>query len=179
MMSRKSADPATPKQERGRKSISVISPAVVKARPSDADLPKFDPEKFKPGYTPPVVKKGDEEYNIIVSGVKDTGLCGKYWSDMDSLPSRRRRTTVAEAEKAKAEEEAKTKKQTTPNSTEKKRPGRKQSLKEKIEMTDKAGDATEADPENAEEAEDDPPTPMEATPGVVKKAGPGRKRKAA
>ena len=30
MMSRKSADPATPKQERGRKSISVISPAVVK-----------------------------------------------------------------------------------------------------------------------------------------------------
>ena len=40
------------------------------ARPSDADLPEFDPDKFKPGYTPPVVKKGDEEYNIIVSGVK-------------------------------------------------------------------------------------------------------------
>ena len=40
------------------------------ARPSDADLPEFDPNKFKPGYTPPVVKKGEEEYNIIVSGVK-------------------------------------------------------------------------------------------------------------
>ena len=50
-----------------------------------------------------MVKKGEDEYNIIVSGVKDTGLCGKYWADLDSLPPRRRRTTV---EAAKAEEEA-------------------------------------------------------------------------
>ena len=42
----------------------------VQAKPSDAELPEFDPQNFKPGYTPPVVKKGDEEYNIIVSGVK-------------------------------------------------------------------------------------------------------------
>ena len=34
------------KLQRGRKSISVISPAV---KPSDADLPPFDPTAFKPG----------------------------------------------------------------------------------------------------------------------------------
>ena len=55
---------------------------------------------------------------------------------MDNLPPRRRRTTVAEAEKAKAEESAK---KPTPSSAEKKRVGRKQSLKEKVEMTDKEG----------------------------------------
>ena len=56
----------------------------------DEELPQFDPNNFKPGYVPPTVKKGDEEYAIIVSGVKDTGLCGKYWSDMDHLPRRRK-----------------------------------------------------------------------------------------
>ena len=56
----------------------------------DEELPQFDPNSFKPGYVPPMVKKGDEEYAIIVSGVKDTGLCGKYWSDMDHLPRRRK-----------------------------------------------------------------------------------------
>ena len=34
--------------------------------------------------------------------MQDTGLCGKYWSDMEALPSRRRRTTVAEVQKAAA-----------------------------------------------------------------------------
>lgn len=47
------------------------------------------------------MKKGEEEYMIVVSGVKDTGLCGKYWSDMETLPSKRRRTTVAEQLKVK------------------------------------------------------------------------------
>lgn len=47
-------------------------------------------EEFVPGQAPPVVKKGDDEYVVIVSGVKDTGLCGKYWSDIDNLPPRRR-----------------------------------------------------------------------------------------
>ena len=41
------------------------------------------------------------------SVLQDTGLCGKYWSDIEALPSRRRRTTVAEAQKAAAEEAAK------------------------------------------------------------------------
>jgi len=136
-------------------------------------LPEFDPNKFKPGYTPPVVKKGEEEYNIIVSGVKDTGLCGKYWSDMDNLPPRRRRTTVADAEKAKAEEVAK--KPTTPSSAEKKRVGRKQSLKEKVEMTDKDGEGATEDKEAEKEEEVEEPA---TTPGVVKKNGSGRKRKA-
>ena len=47
----KTAEEATPKMsgrklQRGRKSISVISPAV---KPSDKDLPPFDPTAFKPG----------------------------------------------------------------------------------------------------------------------------------
>lgn len=58
--------------------------------PRDEDLPDFDPEKFTPGYVPKTVKKGDEEYVIVVSGVADTGLCGKYWGDLTNLPSRRR-----------------------------------------------------------------------------------------
>ena len=45
---------------------------TLQEKPRDEELPKFDPQKFKPGYTPPVVKKGDQEYNIIVSGVKVT-----------------------------------------------------------------------------------------------------------
>ena len=57
------------KRTRGRKSISVISPA-----PKDEELPEFDPATFKPGTPSPVVKKGDDEYNIIVQGVKDTGI---------------------------------------------------------------------------------------------------------
>ncbi|TRY79414.1 hypothetical protein TCAL_02262 [Tigriopus californicus] len=86
---------------RGRKSISVISPAPGQ-KPKDEDLPKFDPDKFKPGYTPPVVKKGDEEYVVVVTGVKDTGLCGKYWADMDNLPKRRTRKSLAEEEEKAA-----------------------------------------------------------------------------
>jgi len=35
------------------------------------------------------VKKGDDEYLIVVQGA-ETGLCGKYWGDLDNLPSRRR-----------------------------------------------------------------------------------------
>jgi len=48
--------------------------------PNDEELPEFDPDKFTPGYVPTSVKKGEHEYNIIVSGVKDTGLCGNYWN---------------------------------------------------------------------------------------------------
>ena len=36
--------------------------------------------------------KRDEEYIVTVSGVKDTGLSGKYWSDLENLPPRRRCT---------------------------------------------------------------------------------------
>ena len=44
--------------------------AAVPATPSDKDLPEFDPDKFTPGYVPKTVKKGDDEYMIVVSGVK-------------------------------------------------------------------------------------------------------------
>ncbi len=44
--------------------------------PDDSSLPAFDAAKFRPGYSPDVVKKGDSEYVVVVTGVKDTGLCG-------------------------------------------------------------------------------------------------------
>ena len=64
--------------------------------PSDKELPHFDPQQFKAGAPTPIVKKGDEEYHIIVSGVKDTGLCGKYWTDLESLPSKRKRASAGQ-----------------------------------------------------------------------------------
>jgi len=47
---------------------------------SDDAALEFDPDKFAPGYVPKTVKKGEDEYVIVVSGVKDTGLCGNYWN---------------------------------------------------------------------------------------------------
>jgi len=67
-----------------RKFKSATSP------PKDETL-HFDPEKFTPGYVPKTVFKGGEEYAIVVSGVKDTGLCGGYWGNTENLGSRRRR----------------------------------------------------------------------------------------
>jgi len=58
--------------------------------PRDEALPEFDPAKFTPGYIPKTVTKGDDEYMIVVSGVKDTGLCGGYWGSSADLGSRRR-----------------------------------------------------------------------------------------
>ena len=69
----------TPKG-RASKKVAEKKNEKVPATPSDAELPEFDPEKFTPGYVPPVVKKGEDEYMIVVSGVKDTGLCGNYWN---------------------------------------------------------------------------------------------------
>jgi hypothetical protein len=88
---------------RGRKSISVISPASVpKRKHLDEDLPQFDPKSFKPGYMPRIVKKGPHEYVVIVQGVKDTGLCGKYWSDTENLPPRRRYNPGVSAKPSKS-----------------------------------------------------------------------------
>eukprot|EP00096_Caligus_rogercresseyi_P010951 TRINITY_DN414_c0_g1_i1.p1 TRINITY_DN414_c0_g1~~TRINITY_DN414_c0_g1_i1.p1 ORF type:complete len:876 (-),score=342.27 TRINITY_DN414_c0_g1_i1:817-3444(-) len=78
----------------GRLSLPVIDP---KSR-MDADLPSFDPDKFKPGFNPTVVKKGDSEYVVVVTGVKDTGLCGKYWGNSESLRSKRRLRLSGEEE---------------------------------------------------------------------------------
>ena len=54
-----------------RKSISVVSPQVNEAGQ--------------------IVKDGDDEYIVTVSG-SDTGLSGKYWSDLSNLGPRRRCT---------------------------------------------------------------------------------------
>jgi len=79
---------ATPKgtsSKRGRgktrKSISVVSPMV--------DGEDGDQE----GNEGEVIKKGDDEYIVVVSGSKDTGLSGSYWSTED-LPRRRSCTTT-------------------------------------------------------------------------------------
>ena len=131
------------KLQRGRKSISVISPAV---KPSDADLPPFDPNAFTPGQAPPVVKAGDAEYMIIPTGVKDTGLSGSYWAGMAELPARRRRSqppTPKEEEKKKeqksspaaATKECKKKEESpsTPATGRKRGPKRKQAQQEEGE----------------------------------------------
>merc|ERR1711899_539946 len=62
---------------RGRKSISVVSPAV-------------DGEDGDPGE---VIKKGDDEYVVVVSG-QNTGLSGNYWSTDGLDRSSRRRCTI-------------------------------------------------------------------------------------
>ena len=63
--------------------------------PRDEELPEFDPDKFEPGYVPKTVKKGEEEYAIVVTGVRDTGLCGGYWGS-GSVEGKRRRSKPPE-----------------------------------------------------------------------------------
>jgi len=58
---------------------------VAEKKPVPVDLPEEELKKLA-GKT---VKKGEDEYVIVVQGV-ETGLCGKYWGDLDNLPSRRR-----------------------------------------------------------------------------------------
>merc|ERR1719458_1231274 len=58
---------------------------VAEKKPVPVDLPEDELKKLA-GKT---VKKGEDEYVIVVQGV-ETGLCGKYWGDLDNLPSRRR-----------------------------------------------------------------------------------------
>merc|ERR1711981_1092852 len=64
---------------RGRKSISVVSPAV------DGEEEDGDPGE--------VIKKGDDEYVVVVSG-QNTGLSGNYWSTDGLDRSARRRCTI-------------------------------------------------------------------------------------
>ena len=52
-----------------------------------------------------MVQAGEDEYMIIPTGVKDTGLSGKYWADMQELPARRRRSAQAAATPNAAEKE--------------------------------------------------------------------------
>merc|ERR1719300_629790 len=65
--------------------LNKIKEAVL----SEETLPEFDPEKFTPGYVPKIVSKGNEDYMIVVSGVRDTGLCGEYWGSSLNLGSKR------------------------------------------------------------------------------------------
>jgi len=74
--------------------------------PRDEALPEFDPAKFTPGYVPKTVSKGEDEYMIVVSGVKDTGLCGGYWGNTETLGSRRRSKPVEALQIGKTEKTA-------------------------------------------------------------------------
>merc|ERR1712203_854232 len=58
---------------------------VAEKKPVAVDLPEDELKKL----AGKKVKKGEDEYVIVVQGV-ETGLCGKYWGDLDNLPSRRR-----------------------------------------------------------------------------------------
>jgi len=80
---------ATEKESEPEKKAKSVDPEP----PKDEDLPEFDPNKFEPGYVPKTVKKGEDEYAIIVSGVKDTGLCGGYWGNIEG---KRRRSKPPE-----------------------------------------------------------------------------------
>lgn len=81
------------------KEVEKETIAAEASPPRDEELPEFDPAQFTPGYVPKTIKKGEDEYMIVVQGVQDTGLCGKYWGDLNNLPSRRR-SKLPEAFKA-------------------------------------------------------------------------------
>ena len=88
-----SSDAAVPESEEKVPAATEKKQPADSESPKDDELPEFDPNKFEPGYVPKVVKKGEDEYAIIVSGVKDTGLCGGYWGNMEG---KRRRSKPPE-----------------------------------------------------------------------------------
>merc|ERR1719187_2295344 len=71
-------------KEEAKEDVPQVA-TVAEKKPVPVDLPEEELKKLA-GKT---VKKGEEEYVIVVQGV-ETGLCGKYWGDLDNLPSRRR-----------------------------------------------------------------------------------------
>ena len=100
---------------------------IPKPIPSLKALPEFDPSKFTPGYVPKTVKKGSEEYMIVVSGVKDTGLCGGYWGNTENLGSRRKKSTSKLEDKRELSEsnQSKARRQSSLDSTKKGKKERK------------------------------------------------------
>merc|ERR1719209_209681 len=73
-------------KEEAKEDVPQVA-VVADKKPVPVDLPEEELKKLA-GKT---VKKGEDEYVIVVQGV-DSGLCGKYWGDLDNLPRRRRRT---------------------------------------------------------------------------------------
>jgi len=71
-------------KEEAKEDVPQVA-VVADKKPVPVDLPEEELKKLA-GKT---VKKGEDEYVIVVQGV-DSGLCGKYWGDLDNLPSRRR-----------------------------------------------------------------------------------------
>ena len=59
-------------------------PIVMRESSIPIELPEEELRKLA-GNTD---KKGDKEYVIFVQGINDTGLCGKYWEDLENLPCR-------------------------------------------------------------------------------------------
>merc|ERR1719341_2041764 len=76
------ATPTTTPKQRGRpeeekEEVPQVA-TVAEKKPVPVDLPEDELKKLA-GKT---VKKGEDEYVIVVQGV-ETGLCGKYWGDLD------------------------------------------------------------------------------------------------
>jgi len=168
--------PAAARARSGRSSVDSKSSRTSNTRtrsatpPRDEDLPEFDPEKFTPGYIPKTVKKGDDEYVIVVSGVPDTGLCGKYWGDLTNLPSRRRsgmptpETTTPKTAPKKAAAATDVKKAATPP------PQQKKSHKKQEKAEKPASPAPPPATKSSRRKAETPPPPAETS-------GRGRKRK--
>ena len=115
-----------------------------------------------------VIKKGDSEYVVVVSGAKDTGLSGKYWSDLENLGSRRRCTITPPPKAPSPVPEptpTKSKKPTTPKEAEKAPEAEAAPADANLTTPKKRGPK----PKNAEEKASEAPK----SPG----AGRGRKRK--
>ena len=88
-------DPATvvpPPAQQNSVSKDLKTKTTKAPKPKDKDLPQFDPDKFTPGYTPTKIQKDGEEFLVVVSGVKDTGLCGGYWGETTGSRRRGRNT---------------------------------------------------------------------------------------
>lgn len=77
---------ATTEEEETMEEDEEEVPAVSDKSSIPLDLTEDELKKLA-GKT---LMKGEDEYVIVVQGVNDTGLCGKYWGDLDNLPSRRR-----------------------------------------------------------------------------------------
>jgi len=149
---------------------------VAEKKPVPVDLPEEELKKLA-GKT---VKKGEDEYVIVVQGV-ETGLCGKYWGDLDNLPSRRR---------SKQPEQLQIGKDQTPNSrrgsvgsvgsadlpgsASKKTPAGKATKAVEPVVTPKSGKKQVTKPEKRVEAMDSSQSESEEPEA---KSGRGRKRK--
>ena len=141
----------TEKESLSQENTEINNVKVHTPKPNSSlkALPEFDPSKFTPGYVPKTVKKGSEEYMIVVPGVKDTGLCGGYWGNTENLGSRRKKSISKLVDKSEQSEsnQSKAGPQSSPGSIKKgnKEKGKKASplKKSRVQTRESVADKTE------------------------------------